>query len=87
MVNRSDDGLPSLPQALYTPRITAPPQCLPASHGKKGRHRKNGRRGLRQFTDNQAFAIVIELVLVIIALVGVVMLILGTVWMLAVLSH
>ena len=58
-----------------------------ASHGKKGRHRKNGRRGMRQFTDNQAFAIVIELVLVVIALVGVVMLILGTVWMLAVLSR
>ena len=59
----------------------------PASRGKKARHRKKARRGLRGFTDNQVVAIVVELVLVIIAIVSVVMLILGAVWMLAALSH
>lgn len=37
--------------------------------------------------DNEVLAIVIELVLVIIAVVLVVMLILGAVWMFAMLSH
>jgi hypothetical protein len=163
MVNRSDDGLPSLPQALYTPRagpqeepaggfhiglrpnhcatavvcrqrtwrrrdtdmglpddeqrvldaieyqlladdpqlfdcfsalgsLTPPVKPLDgwwssASHGKKARHRTKARRGPRQATDNQVFRIAFELVLVIIAIVGVVMLILGAVWMLAALSH
>ena len=49
--------------------------------------RKQARRGPRRFTDNEIFATVIELGLVIIAVVLVVLLILGAVWMLAVLSH
>ena len=55
--------------------------------GSTAPHRKEARRGRRGRTDRHAYAIVIEPVLVIIAVVLVVMLILGAVWMLAALSH
>ncbi len=48
---------------------------------------KAARRGRHRRTDRPAYVIVIELLLVIIAVVFVVMLILGAVWMLAALSH
>ena len=54
---------------------------------KKARPRNNSSARTARYADNQVFRIVIELVLVIIAVVLVAMLILGTVWMLATLSH
>ena len=45
------------------------------------------RRGPRQYTENEIFAIVIELGLVIIGVVLVVLLILGVLWMFAVFNH
>jgi hypothetical protein len=54
-------------------------QCAP--HGRKAQ------RGRRRRTDRQAYAIMIEFALVVIAVVLVVLLMLGAVWMLAVLSH
>ena len=45
------------------------------------------RRGPRQYTENEIFAIVMEIGLVIIGVVLVVLLILGTVWMLGAFGH
>ena len=45
------------------------------------------RRGPRQYTENEIFAIVMEIGLVIIGVVLVVLLILGAVWMLGAFGH
>jgi hypothetical protein len=50
-------------------------------------YRKEAPRGRRRRTDRQAYAIVIELVLVIIAAVLVAMFLVGVVWVLIALSH
>jgi Protein of unknown function (DUF3040) len=55
--------------------------------GRAAPHRKEARRGRRPLMDKQRYAIVIELVLVITAVVLIVMVIVGAVWMLAALSH
>jgi hypothetical protein len=51
------------------------------------RDERHAQAGPRRRTDNQVFTTVIELGLVIIAVVLVVMVVLGTVWVLAALSH
>lgn len=67
-------------------RVTPP--IKPSKGGKRAApHRKHARRGRRRRTDRQAYAIVFELILVIMAVVLTALLMVGAVSLLAALSH
>jgi Protein of unknown function (DUF3040) len=64
-----------------------PPVKPENDRGWAAPYRKEAPRGRRRRTDKRAYAIVIELVLVIIAFVLVAMFLVGAVWVLSALSH